>query len=103
MKTLQKALILLAGPEKTQGLDELNLELERGWHVAHVAPMGGTGLGEADTGPRWAALVVIEHREDRASAAVLEQAEEEVSELLEELAEGDGGLEIREGRIGGGK
>ena len=97
-------MILLAGPEKTRGLNELNIELERGWRVAHVTPMGGGGMSEAeeDAGPHWAALVVIERSEDRTAGVMLEQAEEEMGGLLEELAEGDGGIEISEGRSGDG-
>lgn len=108
MKTHQKAMVLLTGPEKTRGLSELNIELERGWRVVHVAPMGGAGAiaNEPDEGaqPHWAALVVIERSQDRTSLTVgLEQAEEEVEELLEEIAEGDGGIEIGERRSGDGE
>ena len=101
MHTHQKAMVLLAGPEKTRGLSELNMELERGWRVVHVTPMGGTGTPDQAEGPHWAALVIIERGQDRTSGALaLEQVEEEVEELLEELAEGDGGIEIGE-RVGG--
>lgn len=95
-------MVLLAGPEKTRGLNELNIELERGWRVVHATPMGGTGTPEPEAGPQWAALVIIERSQDRTSGVLaLEQAEEEVEDLLEELAEGDGGIEIAEGRRGG--
>ena len=104
MQTHQKALVLLAGPDKTRGLSELNIELERGWRVVHATPMGGAGTPEGEAGSRWAALVIIERSQDRTSGALaLEQAEEEVEGLLEDLAEGDGGIELSEGRLGDGE
>lgn len=54
----QKALIVRTGPDGHEGLDELNIELERGWRVAEMGPMGGaTG---PTPGPSHAALVVLE-------------------------------------------
>lgn len=41
----QKALIVRTGPDGHEGLKELNLELERGWRVATVSPMGGSWGG----------------------------------------------------------
>ncbi|PEN14398.1 hypothetical protein CRI94_05035 [Longibacter salinarum] len=100
MSTTQKALIVRTGPDGHEGLDELNIELERGWTVAEVAPMGGAG-GATDA-PVVAALVILEHN-DRpetepqiATEAVEieeEKAEEVVDEVVEEMddvVEGDG-------------
>ncbi|MFO8099662.1 MAG: hypothetical protein R6T83_08610 [Salinibacter sp.] len=58
----QKALIVRTGPDGHEGLEDLNIELERGWRVAQVAPMGGAA-GPAET-PCHAALVVLERRDE---------------------------------------
>lgn len=79
----QKALIVTTGTKKPKGLDELNIALERGWRVATMTPMGGSGASTEE--PRFAALVVIERHEDSTSG-VLQAVEEET----EEIAEGDG-------------
>lgn len=91
MRNQQKALIVKTGPDSVHGLDELNLNLHRGWRVQHVAPMGAAGVGAQDGTPalQFAALVIIERDEERA-AALIEEAEEDVEEIIEEMAEGDG-------------
>ena len=84
----QKAVIVRAGAESTEGLDELNVLLNRGWKVQHVAPMGAAGVGAPD-GPavlHFAALVVLE-RPQRAEAT-LAAAEEEIEEVIDDLLEG---------------
>lgn len=94
----QKALIVRTGPNGHEGLDDLNIELERGWRVAKVAPMGGAST--SDGAPCHAALIVLEHRgeNDPPTVAVeaLEQAEREADEILRiveessEVVEGNG-------------
>lgn len=82
----QKALIVRTGPDGHEGLKELNLELERGWRVARVSPMGGAG--EAGEAPCHAALVVLERRgEEGATVAVeaLERAKWEAETAVEEV------------------
>ena len=97
MSTTQKALIVRAGPTSTHGLDDLNIELERGWRVAEVAPMGGAGGATAS--PVVAALVILEHHDDpdaepALATEVVEEVEEEtVDEVvndLDDVVEGDG-------------
>lgn len=83
----QKALIVRTGPDGHDGLEALNAELDRGWRVAEVSPMGG-----ADTtasGPTHAALVILERRERRdatpaAAVAALEELGAE-SQIVEEV------------------
>jgi hypothetical protein len=100
MSTSQKAMIVKTGPDGHAGLDELNIELDRGWTVAEVAPMSGAG-GATDA-PVVAALVILEH-DDRpetepkiATEAVdieQEETEEVVDEVVDEIddvVEGDG-------------
>ena len=91
MKSKQKALIVRCCPDSMHGLDELNVQLNRGWRVHHVAPMGAAGVGARDGSPslHFAALVILE-REREDEAGLLEEAEEEVEEVLDELTEGDG-------------
>lgn len=81
----QKALIVRTGPDGPEGLRELNLELEKGWRVATVSPMGGAGA--AGDAPCHAALVVLERRDDRATVAVeaVERAEREAASVVEDL------------------
>jgi len=86
----QKALIVRTGPNGHDGLDELNIELERGWQVAEVAPMGGAATDEE--GPTHAALVVLERRDpDRptptAAVAALEEIGDESEEVVEQVVE----------------
>lgn len=93
MSVTQKALIIRVGPEKQQGVDDLNIELRRGWRVVHTTPLGGTGLnaeGQASE-PFLAALVIIEHRGEEKMAATAEATEEEEeANRMEEIVEGDG-------------
>ncbi len=82
----QKALIVRTGPDGHEGLKELNLELERGWRVVNVSPMGGAGV--ADDAPCHAALVVLEQRPDEgATVAVeaVERAESKAKSVVEEV------------------
>ena len=81
----QKAVIVRTGPDGHDGLKELNLDLERGWRVAKVSPMGGAG--EAEDAPCHAALVVLERRQEGATMAVeaLERAEREAPSVVEEV------------------
>ncbi|PSQ80618.1 MAG: hypothetical protein BRD40_04215 [Bacteroidetes bacterium QS_1_65_9] len=104
MSTKQKAFVVRIRPDSTHGLDKLNVQLGRGWHVAKVAPLGGAGVGSRDNAPELclAALVVIERHEDTATE-VIAQAEEETEEIVEgeELSEESLSEEIEEGRNGG--
>lgn len=89
MQTTQKALIIRTGPDGHDGLEELNIELERGWTVAEVAPMGGAG--GATSSPVVAALVILEYRDEHPEAPV--ETEEAVRQILTEgyeVTEGDG-------------
>lgn len=94
----QKALIVRTGPDGHDGLKELNIELERGWRVAQVAPMGGAA-GPADA-PCHAALVVLERADRRQPTLAVEALEriersgesvvEEVIEDPDEVVDGNG-------------
>jgi len=87
----QKALIVRTGPDGHEGLKELNLELERGWRVHTVSPMGGAGA--AQDAPCHAALVVLERRDaEDATVAVeaVERAESEAQSVVEEVMRGIG-------------
>jgi hypothetical protein len=81
----QKALIVRTGSEGHEGLKKLNRNLERGWRVATVSPMGGAG--EAGEAPSHAALVVLEQRGEGTTVAVeaVERAEREASSIIEEV------------------
>lgn len=81
----QKALIVRTGPDGHEGLKELNLELEKGWRVATVSPMGGAG--ESEDAPCHAALVVLEQGGEGATVAIeaLERAEREAGSAVEEI------------------
>lgn len=86
----QKALIVQTGPNGHKGLEELNIELERGWYVAEVAPMGGAATN-AET-PTHASLVILERRDpDRptapAAVAALEELGHESEEVIEQVVE----------------
>lgn len=83
MSQAQKALVLRAGPETTEGLEELNIELERGWRVADVSPMGGAG--GATSSPIVAALVILEYDDEQEDPA--EVAAKAVGEAVEETVE----------------
>jgi hypothetical protein len=90
MRTTQKALIVKTGPDGHEGLEELNIELERGWRVAEVAPMGGAGGATAS--PGHAALVILEGRdlnepEPAVAAKEIQEVEEEADEVVEEVVE----------------
>jgi len=89
----QKALIVQTGPDGPDGLEDLNLELERGWRVARVSPMGGA-TGSTD-GPTHAALVILEHLEDdeEPSLAVeaLERIERSGESVIEDVVKNRGG------------
>lgn len=82
----QQALIVRTGPDGHEGLEELNIELERGWSVAEMSPMGGaTG---PTPGPNHAALVVLERQErDRPSPAAAVAALEEIGSETEHTVE----------------
>lgn len=89
----QKALIVRTTPDGHEGLTELNVELEQGWQVAEISPMGGAG--GATKIPCHAALVILEHRDpDQSGSAVaaqtLEEVEEEAEKAVEEAAQGNG-------------
>jgi hypothetical protein len=88
MRMQQKALIVMAHPDWTNGLDELNMALQRGWRVARLSPMGGAGVIAYKGTPEacFAALVVLERAVD-AEAGVMEQVEEYPEEGR---SEGDG-------------
>jgi len=86
---IQKALIVRTGPDGHEGLHKLNLELERGWRVAQVAPMGGAA-GTPDA-PCHAALVILERadRNEGPTLAVeaLERFEQGTESIVEEVAD----------------
>jgi len=91
----QKAIIVRTGPGGHDGLDELNIELERGWQVAEIAPMGGAAT--QDGGPTHASLVILERRDpDRptptAAVAALEELGAESEEAVEQVVEESEGL-----------
>ena len=95
MNTQQKAHIVALGPSGPVGLDALNHDLERGWRVAHVSPLGGAATESRSTDrPHLAALVVVEQAPPSAPPALALEAEEEVEELIEDLVEGDGAPEV---------
>jgi hypothetical protein len=99
MSTNQKALIVRTGTKDADGLDELNIELERGWRVAEISPMGGAGGGDV---PVLAALVILEHsdrpeHEPQLATEAVEQVEENPDEVvddvvdeIDDVVEGDG-------------
>lgn len=87
----QKALIVRTGPDGHEGLRELNVELEQGWRVARVAPMGGAA-GPAET-PCHAALVILERADDRTGPTLAVEALEQVGagrESVERVVENGG-------------
>lgn len=95
----QKAVIVRTGPDGHDGLEALNIKLERGWRVAEVSPMGGAET--AAPAPTHAALVILERRERRdetpaAAVAALEElgAESEIAEEIvddpDDVMEGNG-------------
>lgn len=94
----QKALIVRTGPNGHEGLETLNIELERGWRVANVVPMGGACT--SNDVPCHAALVILEHRDDESTPTLaveaVEQARREGEEILKiveessEVVEGNG-------------
>ena len=82
----QKALIVRTGPDGHEGLRQLNLELERGWRVHTVSPMGGAG--DAGEAPCHAALVVLERRGEKGTTVAIEaveRAESEAKSVVEEV------------------
>lgn len=89
----QKALIVRTGPDGHEGLKELNLELERGWRVSTVSPMGGAG--DAKEAPCHAALVILEQRKQDAPTMAVEaveratwEAETVVEEVMRDIGKG---------------
>lgn len=89
----QKALIVRTSPDGHDGLTELNLELEQGWRVAEMTPMGGAG--GATERPCHAALVILEHQDPdqtgpSVAAQTLEEVEEETEKAVEEATQGNG-------------
>jgi hypothetical protein len=94
MKTQQKALVVMTRPEKVHGLDELNIELRRGWRVVHIVPMGGAATGNRRGSPDlcFAALVILEHSAQAELTETMELAEEAIEE------HGDGsGTDVADG------
>lgn len=94
MSIRQKAFVVRIRPESTHGLDELNVQLGRGWRVVEMSPMGGAGVGSReDDAPELclAALVIAERREDegKTTAQTMAQAEEETEEVVEEIVQGE--------------
>jgi hypothetical protein len=82
-------MIVRTGPNGPDGLEALNVELDRGWRVAEVAPMGGADT--AAPAPTHAALVILERRERRdatpdAAVAALEELGSE-SEIAKEVVD----------------
>jgi len=95
----QRALLVRARASGEDGLAALNVELQRGWRVAHVTPLGGTGLDDDNTPatPFLAALVIIERNteEQESPPAVqaletIEEADDEPQEVVEEVVEENG-------------
>lgn len=90
MSATQK-LVLIATPpslEAPLGLDTVNDLLGKGWRVAMVTPLGGGGASEA-----LVAAVVLE-RSGRAAETLMEHAQEEIDEVIEELLDGDGARSV---------
>lgn len=96
MSMERKALIVTTrGAGAHTGLDALNEALRQGWRVAHLTPMGG---GEA---PTLAALVIL-RRSSSSSTEMVEEAEKEAEEVLDEIVEeGPANPELPEERNGG--
>ena len=92
MPIQQKALIVHYGPGSAHRLDELNIQLSRGWRVVHTTPMGAAALGAGGAEPavHFAALVIVERTQDNDAAVLEQEAEEEIDEIIEDLVEGDG-------------
>lgn len=95
----QRALIIRATATGEEGLAALNVELQRGWRVAQVTPMGGTGLDETGDAPTpfLAALVIIERSSDTEAGPLAVEAlekirdiEDEPKEIVEEVVEENG-------------
>ena len=89
MSSNQKALIVRTGTKDADGLDELNIELERGWRVAEISPMGGAGGGDV---PVLAALVILEHsdrpeHEPQLATEAVEQVEENPDEVVDDVVD----------------
>lgn len=91
MAIQQKVFVLKTTGGKTQGLDELNAHLGRGWQVVQIAPMGGAGAGASPSKMvlHLGAVVVVE-RSASARAEAVEKAEEQADEIIEEVVEGNG-------------
>lgn len=88
----QKALIVRTGPDGHDGLEKLNVELERGWRVAQIAPMGGAG-GSTDDRSH-AALVILERRDETSGPMLAVEALEQVERAEEYAGEsGKGAIE----------
>ena len=86
----QKALIVRTGPDGHDGLEELNIELERGWRVARVTAMGGACTEERTV--THAALVILERGDhDRptpaAAVAALEELGTESEGVIEQVVQ----------------
>lgn len=99
MDSQQKVFVLKTTMKKTEGLDELNTHLSRGWRVVAVEPMGGAGAGshEASALVQLGAVVVVE-RSTTSRSEVLEESAEQSEELIDEISDGNGaGLDIENG------
>ena len=89
---LQHALLIRTDGDVTHGLDELNVRLGRGWRVVHTTPLGGASLGpaEPEAGALCLAVLVVIERAEENVAEVMQQVEEETEELMDEIVEGNG-------------
>lgn len=91
MDTQQKAFVVRIRPDSTHGLDELNVQLGRGWRVVKMAPMGGAAVGsrEGDEPELCLATLVVIERHEEAAADMMAQVETEPEEVVDELVEGE--------------
>lgn len=93
MPNVQKAFVVRVRSDGTDNLAALNAELEQGWRVIQITPMGGTGQdrqGQTHL-PLLAALVILERQEpDEPSPLALEEVKEAPEEAVEDPVEGDG-------------
>lgn len=88
MNVSQKIVIITTGAGGTAGLNAVNQDLQQGWRVMQISPMGGAGGGE---GVRFAAAVLLEQSEGGATRLAEEmekQAEVDMEGQIEQALEG---------------
>jgi len=88
MNSTQKVVLVTTGGGGNQGLSTVNNDLNEGWRVVKVAPMGGSGSGDT---ARFAALVVLELTDESAEGvlqATADQVEADIEGQIEQALEG---------------